>query len=177
MSNEAAHSAPANTAPTVEQFIEFMTKNKMNITAQRRRIAEAFFNYPGHHTLEDFYQHMQKLDPSIGQTTVYRTLKLLCAAGLAAEIHFTDTVAHYEIVNAGSHHDHLTCVNCGKIVEIFDSSIEKLQKTIAQNYNFTLLGHYHVLYGLCADCREAQRGEDGELDPAEDKARLATQQK
>ncbi len=171
------HEAPKqvqHTQPTVEQFLDFMTRNKMNITAQRRRIAEAFFNYPGHHTLEEFYQHMQTLDPTIGQTTVYRTLKLLCAAGLATEIHFTDTVAHYEIVNAGSHHDHLTCVNCGKIVEVFDREIEQLQKSIAQRYDFTLLGHYHVLYGLCRECRTAQKEEDGELEE-QMHSKLATQ--
>lgn len=174
MANDTPTTALAT--PTVEQFLDFMSRNKMNITAQRRRIAEAFFNYPGHHTLEDFYQHMQTLDPSIGQTTVYRTLKLLCAAGLATEIHFTDTVAHYEIVNAGAHHDHLMCVNCGKIVEVYDSAIEKLQKAVAKAHDFTLLGHYHVLYGLCPDCRNAQKDTEagGEIT---DPARLVTQQK
>ncbi len=161
-------------APTVEQFLEFMNRNKMNTTAQRRRIAEAFFNLPGHHTLEEFYQHMQKLDPSIGQTTVYRTLKLLVAAGLASEIHLTDSVAHYEVVNEGAHHDHLLCVNCGKIVEIYDASIEKLQRSIAAEHNFTLLGHYHVLYGLCLQCREAQDREDEGMP---DNVRLTVQQK
>ncbi len=148
--------------PTLQQFLDFMSRNRMNITSQRCRIAEAFFSYPGHHTLEDFYQHMQTLDPSIGQTTVYRTLKLLCAAGLATEVHFTDTVAHYEIVNAGVHHDHLMCVHCGKIVEIYDQAIEKLQKAIVRKHDFTLLGHYHVLYGLCRDCRDAQAREAAE---------------
>lgn len=163
----------SHAGPTVEQFVEFMTRNKMFITAQRRRIAEAFFNYPGHHTLEEFYQYVQTLDSSIGQTTVYRTLKLLCAAGLAAEIHLTDTVAHYEIVNAGTHHDHLTCVNCGKIVEVYDNNIEQLQKSIAERYGFTLLGHFHVLYGLCSECR-AHKDSEEELD---EQARLATKLK
>ncbi len=160
-------------APTVAQFLDFMTRNKMNTTAQRLRIAEAFFNLPGHHTLEEFYQHMQKLDPSIGQTTVYRTLKLLVAAGLASEIHLTDSVAHYEIVNAGTHHDHLMCVNCNKIVEIYDPEIEKMQRSIAEANDYTLIGHYHVLYGLCRDCREAQEKEEAVHDPA----KLAVHQK
>lgn len=147
-------------AAKVDQFLDFMTKNKMNTTSQRRRIAEAFFALPGHHTLEEFYQHMQKLDPSIGQTTVYRTLKLLCAAGLASEIHLTDSVAHYETVTEGTHHDHLMCVNCGKIVEIYDSEIEAMQKSIAAAHNFTLLGHYHVLYGLCQECRDLDKDDD-----------------
>lgn len=141
------------------KFLEFMNSKGLNTTAQRRVIAQAFFGYPGHHTLEEFYQYVQKLDKSIGQTTVYRTLKLLCDAGLAMEIHFTDGVTRYEIATAGSHHDHIMCVTCGKIVEVFDKRIEKLQKDLAEKNDFTLLGHYHVLYGLCSDCRR-QREEE-----------------
>lgn len=156
MSSDGKHRTP-----TVEQFLDFMNKHKMNTTAQRRRIAEAFFNLPGHHTLEEFYQHIQKLDPSIGQTTVYRTLKLLVAAGLASEIHLTDSVAHYEVVSEGAHHDHLMCVNCNKIEEIYDPEIEKMQRSIAEAHDFTLLAHYHVLYGMCRACREAVEKEEG----------------
>ena len=143
-----------NSDAELEKFLDFMNRHGLNITAQRRVIARAFFEYPGHHTLEEFYQHVQKLDKSIGQTTVYRTLKLLCDARLAMEIHFTDGVTRYEIMTAGSHHDHIMCVSCGKIIEIYDQRIEKLQKQIAQKNNFPLLGHYHVMYGLCEDCRK-----------------------
>lgn len=59
-----------------------------------------FFELPGHHSLEEFYQHVQKLDPRIGQTTVYRTLKLLCDAGMATEIHFSDGITRYEVARS-----------------------------------------------------------------------------
>ncbi len=170
MSSDGKSKAPSS-APSVEQFLDFMNKNKMNTTSQRRRIAEAFFNLPGHHTLEEFYQHMHKLDSSIGQTTVYRTLKLLCAAGLASEIHLNG-VAHYEIVNEGAHHDHLMCINCGKIVEIYDPEIERMQKKVAAENNFTLLSHYHILYGLCQDCRENQ-----DKDEQSDSSKIIVHQK
>ena len=78
-------------------FLEFMSRKGLNTTAQRRIIADAFFELPGHHSLEEFYQHVQKLDPRIGQTTVYRTLKLLCDAGMATEIHFSDGITRYEV--------------------------------------------------------------------------------
>ena len=140
----------------LDSFLDFMNTNGLNTTAQRRAIAQAFFAYPGHHTLEEFYQHVQTMDKSIGQTTVYRTLKLLSDAGLAREIQFTDGVTRYEFATAGSHHDHIMCVKCGKIVEICDMRIENLQKEVAEENDFTLLGHYHVLYGLCRACREKE---------------------
>ena len=135
-------------------FQEFMNRKGLNTTSQRRTIAEAFFDLPGHHSLEEFYQHILKRDAGIGQTTVYRTLKLLCDAGLATEIHFDDSVTRYEIARPDSHHDHLVCLECGKIVEICDARIESLQRDLAERYGFRLRGHVHNLYGICADCRK-----------------------
>ena len=108
----------------LSEFLDFMSRKGLNTTSQRRIIAEAFFELPGHHSLEEFYQHVIKRDSGIGQTTVYRTLKLLCDAGLAMEIHFSDGITRYEIAKPDSHHDHLVCLDCGKIVEICDPRIE-----------------------------------------------------
>ncbi|MDR3320302.1 MAG: transcriptional repressor [Desulfovibrio sp.] len=134
-------------------FLAFMSREGLNTTAQRYAIAAAFFEFPGHHSLEEFYQYIASSEPSIGQTTVYRTLKLLCDAGLASEIHFSDGIARYEVAQPEGHHDHFVCLSCGKILEIFDQRIEKLQRELAESHGFALIGHVHNLYGLCADCR------------------------
>ncbi|MBQ3059311.1 MAG: transcriptional repressor [Desulfovibrio sp.] len=146
-----------NSTVSVADFLDFMSRKGLNTTAQRRVIAEAFFEFPGHHSLEDFYQHVLKLDAGIGQTTVYRTLKLLCDAGLATEIHFNDGITRYEVARPNSHHDHIVCLSCGKIVEIFDQRIEKLQREIGEKYGFRLSGHLHNLYGICEDCRKTEQ--------------------
>ena len=146
-----------NHSTTVGEFLKFMKRKGMNTTAQRKTIAEVFFSLPGHHSLEEFYNIITKQDSSIGQTTVYRTLKLLCEAGFATEIHFSDDITRYEIVKPTSHHDHLICLSCGKIVEICDQRIEKWQQEIAQENGFTLSGHVHNLYGVCADCRKGKQ--------------------
>ena len=111
----------------------------------------------------DLEQRVQQQDPSIGQTTVYRTLKLLCEAGLAMEIHFSDGIARYELAASDSHHDHMVCVACGKVIEIYDPRIEKIQHELADKYDFLLRGHVHNLYGICSACaaqeqRERQKG-------------------
>lgn len=141
---------------TVKNFLTFMKRRGMNTTVQRCVIAETFFKLPGHHTLEEFYHIIAQADPKIGQTTVYRTLKLLCEAGFATEIHFSDDITRYEVTNPTKHHDHLICISCGKIVEIYDPNIEKLQREIAANHGFLLTGHMHNLYGKCAECRKRE---------------------
>lgn len=137
----------------IDKFLAFMNHKGLNTTAQRKAIAEAFFGFPGHHSLEEFYRHLALIDPSIGQTTVYRTLKLLCDAGLATEIQFSDNITRFEVAQPKKHHDHLICLSCGKVIEIFDPEIEKLQKKLARQQGFILKGHSHNLYGLCADCQ------------------------
>ena len=140
----------------LENFISFMNRKGLNTTSQRKAIAKAFFNFPGHHSLDEFYRHVAEEDSSIGQTTVYRTLKLLCEAGLAIETQFSDNITRFEVAIPNRHHDHMVCLKCGKIIEISDPRIEKIQKEIAATHDFNLSGHSHTLYGFCKNC-EAQK--------------------
>lgn len=144
-------------SPPLQDFLSYMNRNGLNTTAQRKTIAEAFFELPGHHSLEEFYQHILNMDPTIGLTTVYRTLKLLCNAGLASEIQFSDNITRFEVVKPHKHHDHMICLNCGKIIEICDQRIENLQKEIASNNGFELQGHSHNLYGICSECQKINK--------------------
>lgn len=137
----------------LNDFMEFMNHHGLNKTEQRIKIAQAFFNFPGHHSLEEFYKYIAEQDNSIGQTTVYRTLKLLCDSGLANEIQFGDNITRYEVAHPNTHHDHMVCLDCGQIVEVCDPRIEKIQKDIAREHGFMLMGHVHNLYGRCSECR------------------------
>ena len=121
-------------------------------TRQREAILEIFLQVTGHITSEELYQRVRESHPHIGYTTVYRTMKLLCDAGLAHERHFDGGVTRYEIPH--EHHDHLVCVRCGKIVEFECAMIESAQEEIAERYGFQVLRHRHELYGHCAECKK-----------------------
>lgn len=133
-------------------FLHFMNVRGLNVTQQRLRIASLFFSLPGHHSLEEFYQHVHTVDAAIGQTTVYRTLKLLCAAELAHEIQFGDGISRYEVSTDQPHHDHFLCTKCQKTIEFYDERLEAMQQELATKNGFQLTGHAHFLYGLCAEC-------------------------
>jgi Fur family ferric uptake transcriptional regulator len=119
-------------------------------TRQREAVLEVFLEATGHITSEELFEQVRKRYPNIGHTTVYRTMKLLCEAGLALERHFDDGVTRYEIPHA--HHDHLICTRCGQIVEFECRMIESAQDEIAERYGWTLLRHRHELYGHCPRC-------------------------
>ena len=121
-------------------------------TKQRDLILDIFLEATGHVTSDQLYQDVRKVHSNIGYTTVYRTMKLLCEAGLAEEHHFDDGVTRYEIEH--EHHDHLVCTRCGKIIEFECRSIESTQNRIADEHRFLVLRHRHELYGHCSDCRD-----------------------
>lgn len=143
-------------------FQAYLKGRHLKVTPQRRFILNAFLHASGHPSTEDLYRRVQEDDPGIGQTTVYRTMKLLVAAGLAREVQFSDGVARYESVLGVSHHDHLICESCGTNLEVVDSRIEALQEDLAASHGFTLTSHKMCLYGLCPACRERH----GKREPA-----------
>ncbi len=139
----------------LQNFLQFMPAKGYNLTEQRSFIAEEFFSLSGHYTLEELYAHISRKNPKIGQTTVYRTVKLLCEAGLAHEIHIGDGIAKYEVAYPDQHHDHIMCIECGTIIELSNNTIEELQQKMAAQHGFTLTGHTHNLYGVCPACRKS----------------------
>ena len=140
-----------------EALARYLDEHNLKHTKQRDLILEVFLAAEGHVTSEDLYQRIREENPNIGHTTVYRTMKLLCDAGLAQERHFGDGVTRYEIEHR--HHDHLICTRCGRIVEFECSMIESAQDDIAERYGFRILRHRHELYGHCDKCRD-EAGED-----------------
>jgi len=136
-----------------QALARYLDQRNLRHTRQRDAILDAFLEATGHITSEEIYERARQKHPSIGYTTVYRTMKLLCDAGLANERRFEDGVARYEIRH--EHHDHLVCVRCGKIVEFECHMIEGAQNDIADRYGFQVLRHRHELYGHCESCRKS----------------------
>ncbi len=137
----------------LEQFQKYVTESGLKNTMQRARIVELFMGSKGHLSTEEVYDIVRKVDSSVGQSTVYRTMKLLCESGLANEVHLGDGVARYEPAHE-EHHDHLVCEKCGKTVEILSKKMEKMQENIAKKHGFVPTSHTMCLYGVCADCRK-----------------------
>ena len=142
-----------NTEELKDRLIEYMDREGLRSTAQRRLVSDIFFKSIGHLSIEDMLEKVRAIDQGVGYATVYRTLKLLKDSGLAFERHFGDGISRYEVADEGEHHDHLICQTCDKIVEFEDDEIERLQEALARSYGFELRRHKHELYGICADCR------------------------
>ena len=138
-------------------FQTYLKSKRLKVTPQRRLILVVFLNSHGHLSTEELYERVKAIDSSIGQTTVYRTMKILADSSIAREVHFGDGLARYENMYGASHHDHLICESCGRNIEVVDSDIERLQEQLADRHGFILTSHRMYLYGLCPDCRTAKK--------------------
>ena len=155
MTRQDASGGPADVEVLQDRLDAYMRKKGLRSTAQRRVIAEAFFNSPNHVTIEELLARVRAIEPRIGYATVYRTLKLFAECGIAAERHFGDGQARYELSDESSegHHDHLICVDCGRIVEFHDEAIERMQDAVASRLGFRVTSHRHEIYGECKECQ------------------------
>ncbi len=134
------------------QFKTLISEEGLKSTRQRAEILDIFLNSTGHKNLAEIHAQVVRIDPKIGYTTVYRTLKLLTRLGLATQRKFDDGETRYEPAREGRHHDHLICLRCGKIVEFEDEVVESHQKRIAGRHGFKILNHRMELYGYCSKC-------------------------
>lgn len=137
-----------------EIFHEHLKRTRLKRTDQRDLILDVFIGTEGHMSVEELYDLVKKKDPSVGFTTVYRTMKLMTEAGLAHEVRFTDGRARYEHEYNHDHHDHLICNECNAIIEFYSQEIEKLQEEIARQHKFKIKDHSHRVFGICSDCQE-----------------------
>lgn len=121
-------------------------------STRRDLILETLVSLGQHHlTAEELLRAVRTKDPRVGAATVYRTLRVLQESGIVTERHFEGGATQFELVS-DSHHDHLICTRCKKIVEFEDDAIEQYQHKIAARFGFELHSHRHELYGLCPSC-------------------------
>ncbi len=154
-----------------EVFHEHIQQQGLKRTAQRDLILDVFLRTEGHLSGEDLYRLVHDEDPNVGQTTVYRTLRLLTDAGLAREVRFGDGRAHYEHNYKHQHHDHMICSECGKIIEFYSPELEAIQDAMAAKYKFQLTEHLLRMIGICSDCRRKRAGSEKKVARAANSAR------
>ncbi|HSP07439.1 MAG TPA: transcriptional repressor, partial [Acidobacteriota bacterium] len=94
-----------------------LTRKRLKRTQQRETILDVFLQAKRHLTVDELHSLVKYRDPSIGLTTVYRTMKLFCECNLARANYFQEGKVSYEQQYKTEHHDHMVCLNCGEAIE------------------------------------------------------------
>ena len=129
--------------------IDELKSTGLKATLPRLKILEIFQKSTRRHmTAEDIYRVLLEERSDVGLATIYRVLAQFEQANILTRSHFESGKAVYEL-NAGQHHDHLVCLDCGKVEEFYDAEIEKRQHAVAKIKGFAIADHALSLYAHC----------------------------
>jgi Fur family ferric uptake transcriptional regulator len=122
----------------------------LKATVPRLKILEILETSGKHHlSAEDVYRELLEAGDDVGLATIYRVLTQFESAGLVSRHHFESGHAVFEL-ERGHHHDHVVCVQCGKVEEFFDQAIEDRQKVVVEKMGYEIQDHSLVIYGNCS---------------------------
>jgi len=129
--------------------VEDLKSSGLKATLPRLKIMEIFEKTTRRHmTAEDVYKALLAEGSDIALATVYRVLMQFEQAGILSRSHFESGKSVFEL-NEGTHHDHLVCIDCGRVEEFYDAEIERRQRTVATTRGFELHDHALALYATC----------------------------
>jgi Fur family ferric uptake transcriptional regulator len=129
--------------------IEELKSTGLKATIPRLKILEVFQRSSLRHmSAEDVFKVLLLENSDVGLATVYRVLTQFEQASILSRSQFEGGKSVYEL-NEGQHHDHLVCLDCGKVEEFYDPEIENRQQAVAQAKGFTITDHALSLYARC----------------------------
>ena len=135
------------------KFSKIMREQGYRVTPQRLLILDAVCEGGGHTTFGEIYLRVKEADPLIDQSTVYRTLDLLCEVGVIVSADIGDEGKVYEIAKPTPHH-HLVCQVCGNEQELDGDMMQALFEQIKREQGFMVQTDHLVLSGVCRRCGE-----------------------
>lgn len=139
-----------------DYIVRFRTLIKslgLNNSTQREYVLKVLFESEEHLGAEDILNKVkEEYNVNIGIATVYRIVNLLEEMKIINSITLIGNDSKVYELNLSSHHDHMICMECEKIVEFYDDELEKIQENIAKDKGFKLQSHTMMLYGICSDC-------------------------
>mgnify|MGYP001492563597 FL=1 len=129
-----------------EKFIEALKQENLKFTNQRFAIFEDVLYGKKHRECEQILQSLSKKDVNVSRATVYRTLDILVKYELIRKMDIGDGRIRYEGKIDDPHHDHMICVETGKIIEFVSDEIEMIQDKIAEEHGYEIIKHIHQLF-------------------------------
>jgi len=132
---------------------EFLKKGKNRITPERFEVMDSALDYEGHFGADDLYIIMKNRKSRVSRATVYKTLELLVQCDLLSKRNFGDNMTRYESSFKRQSHDHLICMDCGRIVEFTSSSLENIPKELTKTLDFNFENYSFNIFARCKNIK------------------------
>lgn len=133
-------------------FKEFLERKGLKLTKERRAILAEMLSFHGHFDPEEILIRLRKRGSRVSKASIYRTIHLLVENGLIEKVIKNDKHAHYEYTYGHTHHDHMICTRCGKIIEFYSPALEVLQEELCKKERFKGITHTLEIKGCCKRC-------------------------
>ncbi|HEY2825499.1 MAG TPA: Fur family transcriptional regulator [Gemmatimonadales bacterium] len=148
-------SSPRPTASPrpLEAFRRYLREHSLPVTAQREAVAATVFEAGERVSVHDIERRLRAQRVEVGTATVYRTVELLVRAELVQQHDFGEGFKRYEPLAGQGHHEHLICLECGRVVECASERLERMKAVIADEHGFRHHHHRLEIYGVCRDCQ------------------------
>lgn len=133
-------------------FRRYLEERGLKVTPQRLAVLREALATEGHFEADQLHHRLRLAGHRVSKATVYRTLELLVSSGVLRQVSLGERHAHYEHALGHRHHDHLICIDCGRIIEFTSPELERMQEEICRQHHFRPLGHWMRIVGRCRRC-------------------------
>ena len=137
----------------LQVFQDYIRRRDLRRTPERERILREIFEIHGHFDVDGLYVQLKQKGVKVSKASIYRALPLFIDCGLIREVDFSEGHWHYEHIYGHSHHNHLRCLGCGKILEFETPALDHLEEHLARKYGYHIKGHHLQVQGYCPACR------------------------
>ena len=127
-------------------LIQVLKKEGLRYTLQRQAVWDEIRQKTEHRDVEDIYQQLRNKNINVSRATLYRTIDVLVKNKMVRKMDVGEGKSLYEPRLDDDHHDHMICVDTGKIIEFYDEELETLQETIAKKHGYKIVRHVHQLF-------------------------------
>ena len=139
-----------------EVLTNFLKNGSNRITPERFEVLDAALEYEGHFGADDLYIIMKNQKSRVSRATVYKTLELLVQCDLLSKRNFGDNLTRYESNFKKLIHDHLICMDCGRIVEFIDNHIKDIPENISKELGFDLENYSFNIFARCRNVKHCK---------------------
>jgi Fur family ferric uptake transcriptional regulator len=141
-------------------FISYLTQHSLKNTPERLTVLDEILRCNKHFDPDTLFIRLKKRNKKISRATIYRTLDLLVDSGLLKKLNFSSQTSCYEFNMNVRTHDHFVCLNCGKIIEIYDDALHDIHRRMSSKYKIRITNYIHQIYGKCPDCQRKKDTSD-----------------
>ncbi len=137
----------------IELFRSFIKTKGLRNTPEREEIILEIFMSQDHFDVDELYLRLRNRGSRVSKASIYRNIPLIMECGLIKEVWHEDGHMHYEPVYGQTHHCHLRCLGCGKVIEFVEKDLQEIQERLGKEHHFDIVDHRLDLVGYCSKCR------------------------